>query len=50
MREVVNKLFTFQMRIYDPDYQAMVERWLPSTRNWDEPVLEAGGTKRFNEG
>lgn len=40
MRQVVNRLYTFQVRFTEPEFQAVVSRWLGETRKWDEPVLD----------
>ena len=40
MRQVVDRLYTFHVKIDDPRFQAMLEFWRPSTRNWDEPELD----------
>lgn len=40
MRQVVNKLYTFQLCFAEPEFQAVVNRWLGEARKWDEPVLD----------
>lgn len=40
MKEIVNRLYTFQMRIDDPEFQAWIDRWDVVSRKWDEPELE----------
>lgn len=48
MRQVVNRLYTFHLRIEEPEFQAFVDRWLVPTSKWDAPVLENGlGSTRF---
>ncbi|RJL07340.1 hypothetical protein D3P06_00970 [Paracoccus aestuarii] len=42
MRQVVNRLYTFQMRFGDPDFQRTVDRWLRIAAKWDEPELDRG--------
>lgn len=42
MRQVVNRLYTFQLRFGEPEFQAFVDRWLGVARKWDEPVLDPG--------
>ncbi|SEI13369.1 hypothetical protein [Paracoccus alkenifer] len=42
MRQVVNRLYTFQVRFGEPEFQAFVDRWLGAARKWDEPMLDAG--------
>lgn len=40
MKEIVNRLYTFQMRIDDPEFQAWIDRWDAVSRKWDEPELD----------
>ena len=40
MRQVVNRLYTFQTCFAEPQFQAMIDKWLGVARNWDEPVLD----------
>lgn len=42
MRQVVNRLYTFQLRLGEPGFQAFVDRSLASTRKWDEPKHDEG--------
>lgn len=42
MRQVVNRLYTFQLRLSEPEFQAFVDRSLASTRKWDEPKHDEG--------
>jgi hypothetical protein len=42
MRQVVDRLYTFQITIEEPGFQAVIDRWLTATRHWDEPVLDEG--------
>ncbi|AGT11621.1 hypothetical protein [Paracoccus aminophilus] len=37
MREIVNRLYTFQLRLGDEEFRDYLDRQLTSTRNWDEP-------------
>jgi hypothetical protein len=39
MKEIVNRLYTFHMRIDDPEFQAWVDRWAAVAAKWDEPEL-----------
>lgn len=39
MREIVNRLYTFQLRIGEQEFRDYLDRQLTSTRNWDEPSL-----------
>jgi len=42
MRQVVNRLYTFQICFAEPEFQTVVNRWLGVARKWDEPVLDRG--------
>lgn len=53
MREIVNRLYTFQLRIGEEEFRDYLDRQLTSTRNWDEPRLDwnlAGSRLRGSEG
>ena len=39
MKDIVNQLYTFQMRIDDPEFQAWIDRWDAVAGKWDEPEL-----------
>lgn len=41
MREIVDRLYTFQLRIDDPAFRAEIERWAAATAHWDAPKLDA---------
>ena len=40
MRQVVDRLYTFHVKIDDPGFQAMLAFWRPAIRAWDEPELD----------
>ena len=40
MREIVNRLYTFQLRLGEEELRDYLDRQLTSTRNWDEPKLD----------
>ena len=40
MRQVVNRLYTFHSRAADPDFQCILDRWMPVARGWDAPELD----------
>jgi hypothetical protein len=42
MRQVVNRLYTFQIRCADREFQEVINRWLGVARNWEEPTLDPG--------
>lgn len=45
MREIVDRLYTFHLRIGDPAFRAEIDRWAAMTAKWDapkpDPVLSA---------
>ena len=45
MREIVDRLYTFHLRIDDPAFRAEIDRWAAMTTTWDapkpDPVLSA---------
>ena len=42
MRQVVNRLYTFQLRLGEPEFQAFVDRWLVAARKWDDLKHDEG--------
>ena len=40
MREIVNRLYTFQAKADDPYFVAMMDRALAEAGQWDEPELD----------
>ncbi len=45
MKEIVNRLYTFHMRIDDPEFQAWIDRWASVAAKWDDPNVEDGMLK-----
>ena len=45
MRQIFDRLYTFQANVGDPDFQAVIERWAPDARGWDTPKLDKGFMK-----
>jgi hypothetical protein len=41
MREIVDRLYTFHLRIDDPLFRAEIERWAAATAHWDKPKPDA---------
>lgn len=41
MREIVDRLYTFHLRIDDPAFRAEIDRWAAATAHWDEPKPDA---------
>lgn len=39
MKDIVNRLYTFQMRSGEPEFQAWIDRWARVAAKWDEPEL-----------
>ena len=39
MKDVVNQLYTFQMRSGEPEYQTWIDRWAAVAEKWEEPEL-----------
>ncbi len=39
MKDIVNRLYTFQMRSGEPEFQAWIDRWARMAAKWDEPEL-----------
>ena len=37
MREIVNRLYSFQLRVGEQEFRDYVDQQLTSTQNWDEP-------------
>jgi len=40
MRQIVERLFTFHMKIDDADFQERVNRWASVAQKWDNPELD----------
>lgn len=40
MRDVVNRLYTFQLHAGNPTLQATIEKWMSVAGNWDEPQID----------
>ena len=45
MRQVVNRLNSFQLLAGDPGFHKWMARWETVARKWDEPELDAGFLK-----
>ena len=48
MKQVVNRLYTFQLLAGDPGFQKWMARWETVARKWDEPELDAGFLKAID--
>jgi hypothetical protein len=40
MKEIVNRLYTFHMRIDDPEFQVWIDRWAAVAGKWDDPEMK----------
>ena len=40
MRQVVDRLFTFQVRAEEPGFLDRIGRWMDVASRWDEPQLD----------
>ena len=40
MRQIVNRLYTFQLKVDDPQFQKMMDRWASIAEKWDKPELD----------
>ena len=40
MRQVVNRIYTFQLKTDDPYFQKLIDRWSPAAHKWDDPELD----------
>jgi hypothetical protein len=40
MRQIVNRLYTFQLKTDDPYFQKLIDRWSPAAQKWDNPELD----------
>ena len=40
MRQVVNRLYTFQICFAEPQFQELINKWLGVASRWDEPMLD----------
>ena len=41
MRQVVDRVYTFEVRAKDPDFLERIELWAQVASRWDEPKLDA---------
>ncbi|MEF9601666.1 hypothetical protein O4J55_04715 [Paracoccus sp. PXZ] len=45
MRQVVDRLYTFLLRIDEPAFRDAIDPWMKAAARWDEPVLDPGLAK-----
>jgi hypothetical protein len=39
MQDIDDRLYTFHMRIDDPEFQAWIDHWAAIVKKWDDPEL-----------
>jgi len=39
MKDIVDRLYTFHLRIDEPEFQAWIDRWAAAADKWDDPEL-----------
>ena len=42
MKDIVNRLYMFHMRIDDPGFQSEIDRWAAVAEKWDDPEWSHG--------
>ncbi|WP_240540256.1 hypothetical protein [Paracoccus sp. pheM1] len=42
MRQVVNRLYTFLLRIEEPAFRDSIDPWMKAAARWDDPILDPG--------
>jgi len=40
MRQIVDRLYTFQLKADDPEFGKLIDRWASVAEKWDEPELD----------
>lgn len=40
MKDIVNRLYTFQIRIDDPAFRSWIDHWAAVAEKWDDPELD----------
>jgi hypothetical protein len=40
MRQVVNRIYTFQLKTDDPHFQKLIDRWASAAQQWDDPEMD----------
>ena len=40
MKDIVNRLYTFQVKIDEPEFQAWIDRWAAVSEKWDDPEFD----------
>jgi hypothetical protein len=49
MKEIVSRLYTFNISIDDPDFRERVDRWAKVSDKWDEPDEDIAFFRRLAE-
>ena len=50
MRQVVNRLYTFQVRAEEPGFLERIARWMDVASRWDEPKLDDAFLRATTQG
>lgn len=50
MRQVVNRLYTFHLKLDDPRFQNAIDRWMTVAGKWDDPELDQGFVRMVEQG
>ncbi len=50
MRQVVNRLYTFQVRTEEPGFLEQIARWMDVASRWDEPKLDDAFLRTTTQG
>ena len=40
VHQIVNRLYTFQLKTDDPHFQKLIDRWAAVAQKWDDPELD----------
>ena len=40
MRQIVNRIYTFQLKTDDPHFQKLIDRWVSVAEKWDDPEMD----------
>lgn len=40
MKQIVNRIYTFHLKIDDPHFRKLIDRWMSPSLRWDDPELD----------
>ncbi len=40
MQQIVNRLYTFQLKTENPHFQKLIDRWSSAAQQWDDPEMD----------